>query len=315
MLEVISVKNLEKSYKAHKVIKGISFSVYVGEVLCFLGPNGAGKSTTINILTGALGYESGEITYRGRVVKNGDRAFKQQLGIVPQDIALYEDLSAVQNLRFFASLYGLKGQELAARTAEALEIAGLTERAGDKVHTFSGGMKRRLNIACAIAHQPEVLIMDEPTVGIDPQSRKHILNSVKRMRDQGMTIIYTTHYMEEVEEIATRIIIMDQGRIITTGTKEKLKEEVVNHKKFILEVDALDKVNPEEFYNVTGVKDALVKDGRLEITTLTGVENLDKLIAILVDNSVRINNLTCQVASLETVFLHLTGRNLRDQEG
>lgn len=312
MNEIISVKNLQKIYKGNKVIKGISFGVIRGEILCFLGPNGAGKSTTINILTGALGYEVGEITYKGRRVGKDDRAFKQQLGIVPQDIALYEDITAEQNLMFFASLYGLKGDELAERTAEALEFAGLTERAKDKVNTFSGGMKRRLNIACAIAHHPEILIMDEPTVGIDPQSRNHILDAVKSMREKGMTIIYTTHYMEEVEEISTRIMIMDKGRIDASGTKEKLKQEIVNYKKYIIEADAVDKVNTEDFYNVEGVKDVSIKDGKLEITTLTGVENLDKLIASLVDSSVRINNLTCQTSSLETVFLNLTGRTLRD---
>lgn len=312
MNEIIKVKNLEKSYKENKVIKGISFEVNKGEILCFLGPNGAGKSTTINILTGALGYETGELFYKNRKIRKGDRDFKQQLGIVPQDISLYEDITAEQNLKFFASLYGLKGKELKERTAEALEFAGLTERAKEKVNTFSGGMKRRLNIACAIAHHPEVLIMDEPTVGIDPQSRNHILSSVKSMREKGMTIIYTTHYMEEVEEISTRIIIMDRGEIIATGTKEKLKEEVVNYKRFFIEVDNLDKINLDEFYNIEGVKDASIEAGKIRITTLTGVENLDKLIAILVNNSVKINNLNCQTASLETVFLNLTGKNLRD---
>lgn len=312
MNSIINVNKLEKSYRGTKVIKGISFEVNKGEILCFLGPNGAGKTTTINILTGALGYEAGEIYYKGRRVAKGDRSFKQQLGIVPQDISLYEDISAEQNLRFFASLYGLKGRELDVRTAEALEFAGLTERAKDKVNTFSGGMKRRLNIACAIAHHPEVLIMDEPTVGIDPQSRNHILDSVRLMRDRGTTIIYTTHYMEEVEEVSTRIIIMDKGQIIASGTKEKLKEEIVNYRKFIIEVDAVEKINLEDFYNVEGVKAASIKAGKLEVTTLTGVENLDKLISSLVNSSVRISNLTSQTASLETVFLNLTGRNLRD---
>lgn len=312
MKEIIKVNNLQKSYKNNKVIKGISFGVQKGEILCFLGPNGAGKSTTINILTGALGYEGGEILYKDRKVEKEDRAFKQQLGIVPQDISLYEDISAEQNLKFFASLYGLKGKELNKRTAEALEFAGLTDRAKDKVSTFSGGMKRRLNIACAIAHQPEILIMDEPTVGIDPQSRNHILDSVKRMSEKGITIIYTTHYMEEVEEISTRIIIMDKGKIIASGTKEKLKEEIVNYKKYIIEVDAAGKVNTEEFYDVEGVKDSQIKDGKLVITTLTGVDNLDKLIGKLSDRTIRINNLTCETASLETVFLNLTGRYLRD---
>ena len=312
MSEIINVKKLEKSYKNNKVIKGISFQVNKGEILCILGPNGAGKSTTINILTGALGYEAGDIYYKNKKIEKDDRDFKQNLGIVPQDIALYEDITAEQNLSFFASLYGLKGKELKERTAEALEFAGLTERAKDKVNTFSGGMKRRLNIACAIAHQPEILIMDEPTVGIDPQSRNYILNSVKNMRKKGMTIIYTTHYMEEVEEISTRIIIMDKGEIIATGTKEELKEEIVNNKKFIIEVDDIGKVNLEEFYNVEGVNNVMVEAGSLEITTLTGVENLDKLISILVNSSAKINNLSCLTASLETVFLNLTGKKLRD---
>ena len=312
MSEIINVKKLEKSYKNNKVIKGISFQVNKGEILCILGPNGAGKSTTINILTGALGYEAGDIYYKNKKIEKDDRDFKQKLGIVPQDIALYEDITAEQNLSFFASLYGLKGKELKEKTAEALEFAGLTERAKDKVNTFSGGMKRRLNIACAIAHQPEILIMDEPTVGIDPQSRNYILDSVKNMRKKGMTIIYTTHYMEEVEEISTRIIIMDKGEIIATGTKEELKEEIVNNKKFIIEVDDIGKVNLEEFYNVEGVNNVMVEAGSLEITTLTGVENLDKLISILVNSSVKINNLTCLTASLETVFLNLTGKKLRD---
>ena len=225
MNNIIEVRNIEKSYKNNKVIKGISFEVNKGEILCFLGPNGAGKSTIINILTGALGYEQGEIYYKNRRIINDDMEFKKRLGIVPQDISLYEDISAEKNLRFFASLYGLKGKELDIKIADALEFAGLTDRRLDKVKTFSGGMKRRLNIACAIAHNPEVLIMDEPTVGIDPQSRNHILSCVKKMSDKGMTIIYTTHYMEEVEEISTRIIVMDKGEIIAEGTKEKLKED------------------------------------------------------------------------------------------
>ena len=312
MNKIFEVKSLEKSYKNNKVIKNISFEVLKGEILCILGPNGAGKSTTINVLTGVLGYELGELFYSGRKIKKNDKEFKGKLGVVPQDIALYEDISAEQNLRFFASLYGLKGQELDEKTKEALEFAGLSERAKDKVRTFSGGMKRRLNIACAIAHNPELLIMDEPTVGIDPQSRNHILDSVKKMRERGMTIIYTTHYMEEVEEISTRIIVMDKGEIIASGTKEKLKENVVNFKKIIIEVDDTSKVNLEKFYDVEGIKEAIIKEKKIEIISLTGVENLDKIISILINDSIKINNLTTEVPSLETVFLNLTGKTLRD---
>jgi ABC-2 type transport system ATP-binding protein len=312
MNKIFEVKGLEKSYKNNKVIKNISFEVLKGEILCILGPNGAGKSTTINVLTGVLGYELGELFYSGRKIKKNDKEFKGKLGVVPQDIALYEDISAEQNLRFFASLYGLKGKELDEKTKEALEFGGLSERAKDKVRTFSGGMKRRLNIACAIAHNPELLIMDEPTVGIDPQSRNHILDSVKKMRERGMTIIYTTHYMEEVEEISTRIIVMDKGEIIASGTKEKLKENVVNFKKIIIEVDDTSKVNLEKFYDVEGIKEATIKEKKIEIISLTGVENLDKIISILINDSIKINNLTTEVPSLETVFLNLTGKTLRD---
>jgi ABC-2 type transport system ATP-binding protein len=312
MNKIFEVKGLEKSYKNNKVIKNISFEVLKGEILCILGPNGAGKSTTINVLTGVLGYELGELFYSGRKIKKNDKEFKGKLGVVPQDIALYEDISAEQNLRFFASLYGLKGKELDEKTKDALEFAGLSERAKDKVRTFSGGMKRRLNIACAIAHNPELLIMDEPTVGIDPQSRNHILDSVKKMRERGMTIIYTTHYMEEVEEISTRIIVMDKGEIIASGTKEKLKENVVNFKKIIIEVDDTSKVNLEKFYDVEGIKEAAIKEKKIEIISLTGIENLDKVISILINDSIKINNLTTEVPSLETVFLNLTGKTLRD---
>ncbi|SDO73596.1 ABC transporter ATP-binding protein [Clostridium gasigenes] len=312
MNNIIEVRNLEKSYKDNKVIKGITFEVERGEILCFLGPNGAGKSTTINVLIGALGYDKGDIYYKNRKIVNDDMEFKKCLGIVPQDISLYEDISAEKNIRFFASLYGLKGKELDVKTEEALEFAGLTDRKFDKVKTFSGGMKRRLNIACAIAHNPEVLIMDEPTVGIDPQSRNHILSCVKKMRDKGITIIYTTHYMEEVEEISTRIIVMDKGEIIAEGTKEKLKEEVVKYKKLIIDADNLENVDLEEFYNIEGVKKIRINDDKIEIETITGIENLDKIIIKLVNMGVAIRNLTCKTASLENVFLSLTGKTLRD---
>lgn len=312
MSTILKVNSLEKSYKNKKVIKDVSFEVKRGEILCILGPNGAGKSTTINILTGALGYKKGEILYNDEKIKKNKRAFKQHLGIVPQELSLYEDISAERNIRFFASLYGLKGSELTERVKIALEFAGLTDRAKDQVKTFSGGMKRRLNIACAIAHNPDILIMDEPTVGIDPQSRNHILNSTKKLCEEGMTIIYTTHYMEEVEEISTRIIIMDDGKIITSGTKEELKESIESEKQFIIEVETTENINLDEFYSIEGVKYAKIKGRQIEVTTLKGIENLDKIIAIIINTTTKINNITCKAASLETVFLKFTGKSLRD---
>lgn len=312
MDSIIKVESLEKSYGAKKVVQGISFEVEKGEILCFLGPNGAGKSSTINILCGILGYEKGEIKYMGKDVKKHLKEFKRQMGVVPQELAIYEDLSAQQNVRFFASLYGLRGKELEVKTAKALEFVGLSDKGKEKAKTFSGGMKRRLNIACAIAHEPELLIMDEPTVGIDPQSRNHILNSIRKLSNSGMTILYTTHYMEEVEEISTRILIMDCGTIIAEGTKESLKEEIFEERQFILELEEDEQLNTDDFYKVEGVKRVEKKPKELVITTLKNVENLDKIISVVIDSKTKIVNLFCRTASLENVFLRLTGKSLRD---
>lgn len=312
MEAILSIKNLEKSYQAKKVIKDLSFDVHKGEILCILGPNGAGKSTTLNILTGVLNYEDGMIQSKGKNVHDHLRLFKKRLGIVPQDIALYEELSAEQNIKFFASLYGLKGNALSTSCNQALEFAGLSERRKDKVKTYSGGMKRRLNIACAIAHQPEILILDEPTVGIDPQSRNHILSSIKELRNKGMTIIYTTHYMEEVEEISTRIIIMDGGRIVASGKKEELKEHVNEERLYHIDVDHTEGINEKEFYHIEGVKHVSISASQVELATLKSVENLDRIISVFIQNKVKINSIFCESTSLETVFLRLTGKSLRD---
>lgn len=312
MENLMSVSRLTKSFKENKVLNDVSFDVHQGEVLCILGPNGAGKTTTINILTTALGSDVGEITYKGRPIGRQLRAYKQALGIVPQDLSLYEELSAEQNLSFFASLYGLYGSKLKNAVDGALVFAGLDDRRRDKVKTFSGGMKRRLNIACAIAHRPELVIMDEPTVGIDPQSRNYILDSIKKLRHDGMTVIYTTHYMEEVEVISSRIIIMDHGSIIAEGTKETLKEDIENEKKYTIDIEENGKISHDEFFAVEGVKSVKIEGNTIEITSLKGIENLDRIIALLSNRGEKIKNITSENASLETVFLKLTGRKLRD---
>ena len=312
MENLIEVKNLAKSFQENKVLRDIDFEVRRGEVLCILGPNGAGKSTTINILTAALRSDAGEIYFKGARIGRHLRAYKQALGIVPQDISLYEELSAERNLRFFASLYGLHGAALNKSVNEALAFAGLDDRRHDKVKTYSGGMKRRLNIACAIAHRPELVIMDEPTVGIDPQSRNHILDSIKKLRDNGTTVIYTTHYMEEVEAISSRIIIMDHGAIIAEGTKEALKEDIENEKRYTIQIEENGKIAENDFFAVEGVKSVKISGNTIEITSLKGIENLDRIIALLSDRGEKIRNITSEAASLEMVFLKLTGRKLRD---
>lgn len=311
MSDILNVKNIKKNYKEAKAVDGVSFAVHEQEILCILGPNGAGKSTTLHMITGALRCGSGEIHAGGKNIHDHLTAYKRRLGIVPQDLAIYEDLTAEQNVLFFASLYGLKGRKLKQSCKEALEFVGLLERAKDKAKTYSGGMKRRLNIACAIAHKPDLLIMDEPTVGIDPQSRNHILESIKRLRDQGTTIIYTTHYMEEVEEISTRIIIMDHGKIIAEGTKDTLKEKMESDKLFTIEAADLDSFDESILYRIEGIKH-VENNGRLEITVLRSIENLDRIIAALIENGRKINSISTRDVSLETVFLNLTGRSLRD---
>lgn len=312
MEELLKVDTLQKSYGERQVVHDLSFQIREGEILCLLGPNGAGKSTTINILCGLLGYDNGLIQWQGTQIERCINQFKRILGVVPQELAIYEDLSAEKNVHFFASLYGLKGTALTDRVKEALEFTGLWERRGDKASTFSGGMKRRLNIACAVAHKPEILIMDEPTVGIDPQSRNHILNSIKTLKAQGMTILYTTHYMEEVEEISDRILIMDDGNIIAEGTKESLKEEIFDERQFLLEVEEAKGADLDEFYQIDGVKEAVCQENLITISSLQNVENLEQIIAMTRKQRLRIVNLFCRTATLENVFLKLTGKSLRD---
>jgi ABC-2 type transport system ATP-binding protein len=225
MSTLLEVKNLSKAYGEKVVVKGLQLHINEGEILGFLGPNGAGKSTTIKMIIDVESMDEGEIVFEGRRTKEELSRFKRSIGVVPQDIAVYEDISAYDNVKFFCSLYGYSGKELKNRTREALEFVGLWERRKDFPSKYSGGMKRRLNIACSIAHSPKLLIMDEPTVGIDPQSRNHIMESIRRLNQRGTSILYVSHYMEEIEALCSRIIIMDHGTLIEDMDKEKLKNK------------------------------------------------------------------------------------------
>lgn len=235
MSTILELKSLRKAFGEKTVVDGLSFKVSKGEILGFLGPNGAGKSTTISMITTILDLDGGKVLFEGREVNGNDNDFKKSLGYVPQDIALFNDLTAYDNIKFFASLYGLKGSYLKNRVKETLELVGLYDRKDDYPDSFSGGMKRRLNIACSIVHKPELLIMDEPTVGIDPQSRNNILDVTKSLRDEGTTVIYTSHYMEEVEAICTRLIILDSGQIVESGDKEEIKKKYKQNGLYNLE--------------------------------------------------------------------------------
>lgn len=223
MSTILEIQSLRKVFEEKIVVNELSFKVNRGEILGFLGPNGAGKSTTISMITTILDADGGKVLFEGRKVDTNDNDFKKALGYVPQDIALFNDLTAYDNVKFFGALYGLKGSCLNNRVKETLELVGLYDRKSDYPDSFSGGMKRRLNIACSIVHKPKILIMDEPTVGIDPQSRNNILEVTKSLRDEGTTVIYTSHYMEEVEAICTRLIILDSGKIVESGDKEEIK--------------------------------------------------------------------------------------------
>lgn len=224
-MEVLSLKEIKKYYGKKEVLQGVTLKVNAGDIIGFLGPNGAGKSTMTRIIAGIEPASQGTIySHNFEVTKEG-KEFKKRLGVVPQDIALYEELSAYENAKFFGSLYGYKGAELRKRVEEVLTFVGLWERRKEKPSKFSGGMKRRLNIACSVIHSPELLIMDEPTVGIDPQSRNHIMQMIRTLRERGTTVIYISHYIEEIEELCNRVIIMDQGKILVDQTKDEIKKQ------------------------------------------------------------------------------------------
>lgn len=310
MTKMMTINKLNKKFNQKEILKDLSFDINQGEILCFLGPNGAGKSTTINILSGVLPYDSGEIKFFGVDINKNKSNYQSQLGIVPQEIALYEDLSAEENVRFFASLYGLRGEILKESVKRALKRVGLLERKKDKPKTFSGGMKRRLNIACAIAHEPKLLIMDEPTVGIDPQSRNYILELIKEMKQQGMTILYSTHYMEEVEQIADRLLILDLGQKIVEGPIEEIKQKHDKQIQINLEENQL--ISKEPFYEILGVKEVSFRDNQLLITSLTSINNMDQIMTELINQQLHLKNMTVIENNLESIFLELTGRTLRD---
>ena len=309
---VLEIKNIVKRYNDVLAVDNVSLSIREGEIYGLLGPNGAGKSTTINTILGLTKIDSGSISVFGKDFGSNEMEIKKEIGIVPQDIAVFEDLSAYENVVFFGKLYGLKGSLLTERAKEALEFTGIWEKRESYPKKFSGGMKRRLNIACAIVHQPKLIIMDEPTVGIDPQSRNHILESVKELNRKGSTIIYTSHYMEEVEELCTYITIMDNGRIIAGGTKDELREMVSSDEKVEIKVSDVNYTLTESLKKMDGVKEVVLEKNMLSIVSARNISNLGKVIDTITESGSEILSLNIERPTLETVFLTLTGRTLRD---
>ncbi|MCG7384131.1 ABC transporter ATP-binding protein [Paenibacillus sp. ACRRY] len=309
---MLEMEHVVKRYGSKLSVDHLNLSVERGEIFGLLGPNGAGKSTTISMIAGLLSMDQGEIRLNGISVKERPLEVKRKIGLVPQDLALYEAMTAAENVTFFARLYGLRGKLLKERVQESLEFVGLQDKAKDAPSTFSGGMKRRLNIACAIMHRPDLIIMDEPTVGIDPQSRNHILESVRTLNKMGSTIIYTSHYMEEVAAISNRVAIMDQGHIIACGTEAELRERVASEEKIVLSASGIGPGAVEELRLHPRVREVEVAGDTLTITLPSAQQDLQDILFICSKHEIAIQSLQVEEPDLETLFLNLTGRTLRD---
>ncbi|MBW1299021.1 ABC transporter ATP-binding protein [Aquimarina litoralis] len=306
---MIQVAHLSKSFQNIQAVNDISFSINKGEIFGFLGPNGAGKSTTLHMMSTLLKSDTGSIHIDGMDINEHTATCKQLIGIVPQEISLYEDLSAYQNLLFWGNLYGISKELLKERIHTTLKLIGLFDRKNDLVKTYSGGMKRRINIAAALLHQPKVLFMDEPTVGIDPQSRNHIFEVIETLNAQGMTIVYTTHYMEEVERLCDRIAIIDSGKIIAQGTQETLKELVPTKESVQLELNLLSENNIDQLQQLLPY--AITADSN-KISVASNVRELPKIISVCNELNLSINDIQLNKINLEAIFLSLTGKQLRD---
>lgn len=308
----IEIKDLVKKYGDFLAVDNISLKIERGRIYGLLGPNGAGKSTAINIICGLIRGTSGNIIMNGVDITKNMKGQNKRIGLVPQEVALYWDFTAEENLKFFGEIYGLKGSVLKERVEEALEFTGLMDVKKKLAKEFSGGMLRRLNIACALVHRPEIIIMDEPTVGIDPQSRNHILQSVKKLNEKGVTIIYTTHYMEEVETLCEEIAIIDHGKVIVQGTKEELKNIVSETRNLHLLVDNGAIIEINELKKVKGVQEVLINENEIKIASSKEVNNLSNIIDKVNELGANIFDIGYKDITLETVFLTLTGRSLRD---
>lgn len=309
----IEVKNVEKSFGKQQVLHGVNFEIKKGERFGLIGPNGAGKSTLIDVMTGLTRADSGGVIVDGKSIKTDAIAIRKEIGVVPQDLALIETLNAYDNLEYFGGMYGIAFKELKTRIAETLEAVGLVDSAKKKVKTYSGGMKRRLNLAVAILHRPKFLILDEPTVGIDPQSRQHIFDFLNRMNQEGTTILYTSHYMEEIEAFCDRLFIVDLGREVAYGTKDQVKALVGTSGKVQLILDRYSEGLSEALLSSNnGIKTAEGKLNTIELVIDTNEFSMMKLISLLEERQIVIKSISVENVSLEEAFLQLTGKKLRD---
>jgi ABC-2 type transport system ATP-binding protein len=312
MSGIVEVRDLSKQFGEFAAVDGVSFEIAQGEVFGLLGPNGAGKTTTISMISCLIEPTSGDVLVDGSSILKDPTAVKRALGVVPQEIALYPTLSASENLAFWGRMYGLSGSALKSAVDDALELAGLAERSKERIEKYSGGMKRRINIAAGILHRPKVLLMDEPTVGIDPQSRNHILDTVRNLNSAGMTVLYTSHYMEEVEFLCDRIAIMDGGKIIAMGTLDELRDVVGGMDVVGVKVTEISDRVLGDVRAIPGVKHVDRTDDALRVLTPSSGSIIGTLVTTLESEGSHVTSITVIEPNLESVFLHLTGKSLRD---
>ena len=312
MNNVISVKNLTKKYKNLTAIDNLSFDVHEGEILGLLGPNGSGKSTTINCLLSLLNFEQGTIKIFDKEMTPESYDIKRNIGVIFQEVAAFEELTVYENIDYFCGLYITDKKQKAEYIEDAIKLVGLEEFKKFYPKQLSGGLLRRLNIACGIAHKPKLIFLDEPTVAVDPQSRNNILDGIKKLRDEGATILYTTHYMEEVELLCDRIIILDKGKIIAQGTTEELKDLAKIEEKITVEVENISTETIDKIKEFKTVEEVTLNKNILLVTYKKGNNNLRKLIDFLEENKVTYNKIFSERPTLNDVFLELTGKELRD---
>lgn len=309
---VLEATGLVKSFGDLTAVDGVSFAISEGETFGLLGPNGAGKTTTISMICGLLEPDEGSVMVAGETISTRSTKGRSAIGLVPQDLAIYPDLTGEENLRFFGHLYGMGGDHLSKRAAELLDVVGLSERKDDLTKAYSGGMRRRLNIGIGLLHEPQLLVLDEPTVGVDPQSRNAILESVENLSGEGMAVLYTTHYMEEAERLCDRVAIIDEGRIQAEGTRRELVALVGEKDRVAITGSGDLARTAEKLRQVSGVTDTSASDHRIEILATDASAVLPEILAGVTGSGASISGVELEEPNLEAVFLHLTGKALRD---
>jgi ABC-2 type transport system ATP-binding protein len=311
-MSYIEVHNLYKRFKKLEAVRGVSFTIEKGEIYGFLGPNGAGKSTTISMLAGILKPTGGEIKIAGYSMMKQPMEVKRRIGLVPQDIALYPKLSARENLNFWGRMYSIPQPDLSRKVDEVLQLVGLTQRANEPVKNYSGGMKRRINIAAGVLHQPEVLILDEPTVGVDPQSRNHIFEFIKQLNQSGTTIIYTSHYMEEVEHLCRTVTIIDGGDVVAAGTKEQLLQTIGEKQELIITSAFINDELLTQVRSTLRDRQMSAENDQIKILTDDADQILTSILSSYIATGIAVSKIEIKKPNLESLFMKITGRTLRE---